>query len=149
MTYSLTITTAPRSAPFRIAGDLDYETTDELVEAASQVLARRNDLSDLHLDFSETTFLDSAALSGIASPSSPHLASRRRTSPRPSPDVPRPHSAGHRTLQSLRPDSDRGGDRRPNLLGQAAPASQALAEPIAPAPVPGRSRNVTDALSNC
>jgi anti-anti-sigma factor len=65
MTYSLTITTTPRSATFRIAGDLDYETTDELVEAASRVLARRNDLSDLHLDFSETTFLDSAALSGL------------------------------------------------------------------------------------
>jgi anti-anti-sigma factor len=65
MTYTLTITTAPRSAFFRIAGDLDYETTDELVEAATQLLIRRNDLSDLHLDFSETTFLDSAALSGL------------------------------------------------------------------------------------
>jgi anti-anti-sigma factor len=65
MTYTLTITTAPGSAFFRIAGDLDYETTDELVEAATQLLTRRNDLSDLHLDFSKTTFLDSAALSGL------------------------------------------------------------------------------------
>jgi hypothetical protein len=34
MTYSLTITTAARSASVRIAGDLDYETADDLVEVA-------------------------------------------------------------------------------------------------------------------
>jgi anti-anti-sigma factor len=65
MTYSLTITTAARSASVRIVGDLDYQTTDDLVEVASQLLARQNTMSDLHLDFSELTFLDSAALSGL------------------------------------------------------------------------------------
>jgi hypothetical protein len=34
VTYSLTITTAARSASVRIAGDLDYETADDLVEVA-------------------------------------------------------------------------------------------------------------------
>jgi anti-anti-sigma factor len=72
MTYALTITTAERSVNLRIAGDLDYETADNLVEVASKLL-ERNDLADLHLDFSETTFLDSAALSGL-------LLLHRRTS---------------------------------------------------------------------
>jgi anti-anti-sigma factor len=65
MTYSLTITTAARSTSVRIAGDLDYQTTDDLVEVASRLLARHGTMSDLHLDFSELTFLDSAALSGL------------------------------------------------------------------------------------
>jgi len=60
-----TITTAPRSVSVRITGDLDYETIDDLVDVASQLLTEENELSDLHLDFSETTFLDSAALSGL------------------------------------------------------------------------------------
>jgi anti-anti-sigma factor len=64
MTYSLTITTAPPSASVRVTGDLDYETTDDFVEAASRLLAR-NTMSELHVDFSELTFLDSAALSGL------------------------------------------------------------------------------------
>jgi hypothetical protein len=34
MTYSLTINTAARSASVRIAGDLDYESADDLVEVA-------------------------------------------------------------------------------------------------------------------
>lgn len=65
MTYHLTITTASRSACVRITGDVDYETADDLVEAASQLLAQQNALRDLHLDFSQTAFLDSAALSGL------------------------------------------------------------------------------------
>ena len=73
MTYSLTITTAARSASVRVAGDLDYQTTDDLVEAASLLLTEQNTVSDLHLDFSELTFLDSAALSGL-------LMLHRRTS---------------------------------------------------------------------
>jgi anti-anti-sigma factor len=65
MTFSLRITTAARSASVRIVGDLDYETADDLVEVASQLLARQNTMSHLHLDFSELAFLDSAALSGL------------------------------------------------------------------------------------
>jgi anti-anti-sigma factor len=65
MTYSLTITTAARSTSVRIAGDLDYQTTDDLVEVASRLLTQQSAMSDLRLDFSELTFLDSAALSGF------------------------------------------------------------------------------------
>jgi anti-anti-sigma factor len=65
MTYSLTISTAARSTSVRIAGDLDYQTTDDLVEVVSHLLARQSSMSDLQLDFSELTFLDSAALSGL------------------------------------------------------------------------------------
>ena len=69
----MTLTTAPRSVCMRLAGDLDYESIDELVDASSQILAQQGDLADLHLDFSELTFLDSAALSGL-------LLIHRRTS---------------------------------------------------------------------
>jgi anti-anti-sigma factor len=72
MTYSLTISTAAQSASVRITGDLDYQTSDDLVEVATKLLAQ-DGLSDLHLDFSETEFLDSAALSGL-------LLLHRRTS---------------------------------------------------------------------
>jgi anti-anti-sigma factor len=65
MTYSLKITTAARSTSVRIAGDLDYQTTDDLVEVASRLLTQQSAMSDLRLDFSELTFLDSAALSGF------------------------------------------------------------------------------------
>ena len=72
MTYSLTVTTSAQTATLHITGDLDYETSDDLVEVATQ-LVEQNTLSDLHLDFRETTFLDSAALSGL-------LLVHRRTS---------------------------------------------------------------------
>ena len=65
MNFSVTITKVGRSASVRIDGDLDYETADEVVEAASQLLAQQVELIDLHLDFSGLTFLDSAALSGL------------------------------------------------------------------------------------
>ena len=65
MTYSLTITTRARSACLRVAGDLDYQTSDDYFAAANRLLAQHSDLSDLHLDFSALKFLDSAALSGL------------------------------------------------------------------------------------
>jgi len=57
----------------RLTGDLDYESVDEFVDTSSHLLAQQVDLVDLHLDFSELTFLDSAALSGL-------LLIQRRTS---------------------------------------------------------------------
>jgi anti-anti-sigma factor len=65
MNFSVTITETGRSACVRVTGDLDYETADEVVEAASQLLVRQVELIDLRLDFSGLTFLDSAALSGL------------------------------------------------------------------------------------
>jgi anti-anti-sigma factor len=65
MTYHLTITTAPRMATVGITGDLDYETADDLVDVASKLITADTGVRDLHLDFSTTAFLDSAALSAL------------------------------------------------------------------------------------
>jgi anti-anti-sigma factor len=65
MNFSVTITKTGRSACVRVTGDLDYETADEVIEAASQLFVQQADLIDLHVDFSGLTFLDSAALSGL------------------------------------------------------------------------------------
>lgn len=73
MNFSMTTTITARSARMRLVGDLDYESIDELVDTASRLLAENVDVADLHLDFAELTFLDSAALSGL-------LLIHRRTS---------------------------------------------------------------------
>ena len=65
MNFSVTIAKTGRSACVRVTGDLDYESADEVVEAASRLLAQEVGLLDLHLDLSGLTFLDSAALSGL------------------------------------------------------------------------------------
>lgn len=62
LTVTLHCTT---SARLHVAGDLDYATFDELVEAASRLLAEQPALHDLHLDFTDLTFCDSAGLSGL------------------------------------------------------------------------------------
>ena len=59
------INTTRRSACLRLDGDLDYETTNDFVEAVSRLLAVEVGLADLHLDFNGLTFVDSAALSGL------------------------------------------------------------------------------------
>lgn len=69
----MNITTTSQSACARLTGDLDYESVDELVTSVSRLLAQHVDLTELHLDFSELAFLDSAALSGL-------LLIHRRTS---------------------------------------------------------------------
>ncbi len=61
----MNVMTTPRSARMRLSGDLDYESVDVLVYGVSRVLDQRADLANLHLDFSELTFLDSAGLSGL------------------------------------------------------------------------------------
>ena len=65
MNFSVIIAKTGRSACVRVTGDLDYESADEVVEAASRLLAQQVGLIELHIDFSRLTFLDSAALSGL------------------------------------------------------------------------------------
>ncbi|KGI70424.1 STAS domain-containing protein [Mycolicibacterium rufum] len=48
----------------RVGGDLDYQSTGELIAAVSAALAGPS-VTDLHLDFTELTFCDSAGLSGL------------------------------------------------------------------------------------
>lgn len=73
MSLALTVTATAPSACLRVAGDLDYQTIDELVDTATRLLGEQVDLADLRLDLSGLGFLDSAALSGL-------LLIHRRTS---------------------------------------------------------------------
>lgn len=54
-----------RSAYVRLAGDLDYVTTREVVESVSRLLVEQPTLRHLHLDCAMLTFCDSAGLSGL------------------------------------------------------------------------------------
>ncbi|OBJ61779.1 STAS domain-containing protein [Mycobacterium sp. 1423905.2] len=65
MSLSLTITTAGGSACLRVAGELDYQNTTELVTAVSQLITQQPAPTQIHLDFSELVFCDSAGLSGL------------------------------------------------------------------------------------
>lgn len=72
MNLSLSVATTARSARLHVAGDLVYETTDNLVDAVGELLSHHPALAHLHLDLSELAFCDSAGLSGL-------LLVRRRT----------------------------------------------------------------------
>jgi anti-anti-sigma factor len=65
MNLTLTLNGADRSASVRLAGDLDYVTTRQVVEAVSRLLTEQPALRHLHLDCSMLTFCDSAGLSGL------------------------------------------------------------------------------------
>jgi len=65
MNLTLTSDTPNRSACVRLAGDLDYVTTGQVVEAVSRLLVEQPALRHLHLDCAMLTFCDSAGLSGL------------------------------------------------------------------------------------
>lgn len=65
MNLSLSITTTSGSARMQVAGDLVYETVDNMVDAVSQLLRQHPARTQLHLDLSALTFCDSAGLSGL------------------------------------------------------------------------------------
>ena len=65
MNITVTTDSTTTSARLHVAGDLDYATTDEFVEAASRLLSGQPGLHHLHLDFTDLTFCDSAGLSGL------------------------------------------------------------------------------------
>src|SRR6185437_5444510 len=98
----------------------DYETVDELVDVGSQLLNQQNELSDLHLDFRETTFVDAAALSGLL------LLHRRTAQAGIEPHLVRRPPFLHRVLQVTGlfghcvPADDAANDGDPNSVGQAS-----------------------------
>ena len=57
--------TATGSACLQVSGDLDYETTDDMVDTVGRLLSRHPGLAHLHLDLSGLDFCDSAGLSGL------------------------------------------------------------------------------------
>ena len=48
-----------------VAGDLDYGTSDLLIDTVSELPAGQPGLQDLHLDFADLEFCDSAGLSAL------------------------------------------------------------------------------------
>ena len=67
MNLNLTVTNASTASSTRlhVAGDLDFATATHLVDTASGLLADQTALRDLHLDFVDLTFCDSAGLSAL------------------------------------------------------------------------------------
>ncbi|MEU3146522.1 MULTISPECIES: STAS domain-containing protein [unclassified Streptomyces] len=61
--FTLTVEAGQGTAHLRLAGDLDYDTCDELVEQAEQCLTTHPDLQDLRLDCAELRFCDSMGIS--------------------------------------------------------------------------------------
>ncbi|GHE41598.1 sulfate transporter [Streptomyces longispororuber] len=70
--FSLSIHREPGALIVRLAGDLDYDTSDDLVDAVTEHMAAHPRLADVRLDFHELTWIDSAGLSAL-------LMIRRRT----------------------------------------------------------------------
>jgi len=65
MNLTVTVETHAASATLHIRGDLNYESTTTLVSTVSDVLSDRGAVTDLHLDFTDLSFCDSAGLSGL------------------------------------------------------------------------------------
>ncbi|MBV5242231.1 STAS domain-containing protein [Mycolicibacterium sp. PAM1] len=65
MKLTLALHTTGRSTSVRVAGDLDYGTTRLLVDTVSDLLTGGKVPEELHLDFSDLAFCDSAGLSGL------------------------------------------------------------------------------------
>ncbi|BBZ43647.1 STAS domain-containing protein [Mycobacterium parmense] len=61
----MSVATTARSACLRVAGELDYETTNEFIDTVAGLLTSQPALAHVHLDFSELAFCDSAGLSGL------------------------------------------------------------------------------------
>ncbi len=65
MNVTFTIDNSQRSACVQLAGDLDYVTTRDVVDAVSRLLAEQPTLRHLRLDCADLLFCDSAGLSGL------------------------------------------------------------------------------------
>jgi len=65
MNLTVSVETHAATATLRVRGDLDYESTAKLVSTVSDVLGEPGAVTDLHLDFTDLSFCDSAGLSGL------------------------------------------------------------------------------------
>ncbi|WP_370500140.1 STAS domain-containing protein [Mycolicibacterium sp. jd] len=65
MKLILTVHITGRSARVHVAGDLDYGSTGLLLETVSELLVDPSGWQDLHLDFTDLAFCDSAGLSSL------------------------------------------------------------------------------------
>lgn len=65
MKLTLSVHSSAHAARVRVVGDLDYGTAGLLVDTVSELLRDNGTLRDLHLDFTELAFCDSAGLSSL------------------------------------------------------------------------------------
>ncbi|MER6470856.1 STAS domain-containing protein [Streptomyces collinus] len=64
--FTLSFAHDPATLTVRVAGELDYDTSDDLLEAVIEHLtADQAPLRDVRLDFSELTWIDSSGLSAL------------------------------------------------------------------------------------
>ncbi|SED99589.1 anti-anti-sigma factor [Streptomyces misionensis] len=63
--FSVEITEHPAGCTVRIAGELDYDTSDELVETVVRHLRGRRHTGEVRLDFGGLTWIDSSGLSAL------------------------------------------------------------------------------------
>ncbi|MFE3638247.1 STAS domain-containing protein [Streptomyces cellostaticus] len=63
--FSLTTVSAPSTLIVRVAGELDYDTSDELVDTVAAGLARAPAPRHVRLDFAALTWIDSMGLSAL------------------------------------------------------------------------------------
>ncbi|WNG87470.1 STAS domain-containing protein [Mycobacterium sp. ITM-2016-00317] len=65
MKLTLAVHRTAQSARIRVAGDLDYGSSGLLLETVHDLLRAPSALQDLHLDFTDLAFCDSAGLSSL------------------------------------------------------------------------------------
>lgn len=65
MKLTLAVHRTAQSARVRVAGDLDYGSSGLLLETVRELLRAPSALQDLHLDFTDLAFCDSAGLSSL------------------------------------------------------------------------------------
>lgn len=65
MKFTVAVHKTAQSAHVHVAGDLDYGTSDLLIDTVSELPAGQPGLQDLHLDFADLKFCDSAGLSAL------------------------------------------------------------------------------------
>ncbi|MES4891206.1 STAS domain-containing protein [Streptomyces sp. NPDC096012] len=63
--FSLTVTTEPTTLTVYVAGELDYDTGDDLVTAFAGHLGRHPAPREVRLDFRHLTWIDSSGLAAL------------------------------------------------------------------------------------
>ncbi|MEU6405800.1 STAS domain-containing protein [Streptomyces sp. NPDC046985] len=63
--FTLCIFPEPAKLTVRVAGELDYDTGDDLVRVVVEHLGGQERVRDVHLDFRDLTWIDSAGLSAL------------------------------------------------------------------------------------
>ncbi|TXS42042.1 STAS domain-containing protein [Streptomyces sp. OR43] len=63
--FTLTVEAGPETASLRLAGDLDYDTADEILQYAENCIAELSGMRDLYLDCAQLRACDSMGVSTL------------------------------------------------------------------------------------